>query len=509
MANLKVEALKNIGSNWFGLAVTILVGFFLSPFILHRLGDAAFGLWVLVFSITGYYGLFDLGIRTSLVKHVAKYGATSDYQRMIRLINTSLFSYSILAIALLSFTVLGSFYVDSIFRISPPFLRTARLLFLMAGSALAMGFPLSVYAGVLQGLQKYYWLNICQVVATVLRMLLIIVALNRGRGLLTIAFITVSLPLLVSCIYIVIVRRLIPLRYGRQYVDKETFRELMNYGAITFMIIVAEKLRFQSDAMIIGIFISAVAVTYFSVGSKLVDYAISIVDSMADVIMPMSSHLDATGDTSRLKHLFIAGNRACAMVIFPVCIIFVILGKPIIQAWVGPQYLSSYTVLVLLIVPRTLYRAQGASTRILFGMSKHKALAYALVIEGAANLIFSIILVRRFGIVGDAVGTAIPLLCTSLIFLPYYLCRLLNVGLWEFVSEAYTFPLAFCVPLLGVLLWMRHSFYPQHTVALLVQILVGGMVYFSGVLWFFCTREPLGIAWRTRFTQHAQQFLGL
>jgi len=56
----KVEILKNVGSSWCALGVNVLVGIFLSPYILHRLGDEAFGLWVLIFSVTGYYGLFDL-----------------------------------------------------------------------------------------------------------------------------------------------------------------------------------------------------------------------------------------------------------------------------------------------------------------------------------------------------------------------------------------------------------------------------------------------------------------
>src|SRR5208282_2465598 len=73
---LKAQALRNISSSWFGLATNLVVGFFLSPFILHHLGDDAFGLWVLVFSLTGYYGLFDFGIRSSIVRYVAQYKAT-------------------------------------------------------------------------------------------------------------------------------------------------------------------------------------------------------------------------------------------------------------------------------------------------------------------------------------------------------------------------------------------------------------------------------------------------
>ncbi len=96
--NLKVQSIKNVGSSWFGLGMNVIVGLFLSPFILHRLGDDAFGLWVLIFSITGYYGLFDFGIRSSIIRFVSKYTATRDYERLNEVLNTSLFSYSCLAV---------------------------------------------------------------------------------------------------------------------------------------------------------------------------------------------------------------------------------------------------------------------------------------------------------------------------------------------------------------------------------------------------------------------------
>ena len=49
----KTQILKNVGSSWSALATNVLVGIFMSPFIVHRLGDAAYGIWVLIFSVTG------------------------------------------------------------------------------------------------------------------------------------------------------------------------------------------------------------------------------------------------------------------------------------------------------------------------------------------------------------------------------------------------------------------------------------------------------------------------
>src|SRR5229473_4545058 len=90
----KLQIVKNVSSNWVALAINVVVGIFLSPFILHRLGDAAFGIWVLIFSITGYYGLFDLGIRSSIVRYVSQAKAADDLEYAGRLVNTSLFSYT-------------------------------------------------------------------------------------------------------------------------------------------------------------------------------------------------------------------------------------------------------------------------------------------------------------------------------------------------------------------------------------------------------------------------------
>src|SRR5947209_15992000 len=142
--SLKTRALKNVASSWGGLAVNIAVGFFLSPFILHHLGDEAFGLWVLIFSLTGYYGIFDFGIRSSLIRYVSKFQAVGDKEGLARLVNTSLFTYTCVGFVLVVPTVVGALYVDRLFHIPPGFFKDAQILFLMVGLSLAIGFPLGI-----------------------------------------------------------------------------------------------------------------------------------------------------------------------------------------------------------------------------------------------------------------------------------------------------------------------------------------------------------------------------
>ena len=503
--SLKIRALKNVASNWAGLGANIAVGFFLSPFILHHLGDEAFGLWVLIFSITGYYGIFDFGIRSSLIRYVSKFQAIGDKDELGRLINTTLFTYSCLALMLMIPTVLGSIFVDRLFHIPASFLKDARILFFMVGTSLALGFPLGISGGILDGLQRFYLMNLTNIAALLVRAVLIVYVLLHGFGLLSVAFITVSLPLIASAVRGVIAHRLLAIPYGWKYVNRDSFRQMANYGSVTFLIIVAFQLRFKTDAVIIGGFLSAAAITHFSIGARLVDYAGNVVSSVANIFTPMSSHFHATGDYAQLRKIFVAGNRACALVMFPMVVVLVVMGKSVIEAWVGPQYVSSYSVLLILLIPSALYESQSTSTRILFGISRHKTLAYVVLMEGIANLVLSMTLVRPLGIVGDAIGTAIPLLCTALFFLPRHMCRQLDIPVRKFLVEAFFYPVVLCVPMILVLLLMQRFFYAHHYPQLLLNLLVGCAAYGAGVTWFVLTREPLGIRLMSRMSRYFGQ----
>jgi len=489
----KLQIIKNVGSSWFALGVNILVGVFLSPFILHRLGDAAFGIWVLIFSLTGYYGVFDFGIRSSIIRYVSKYTATQDIEEVSGLINTAMFTYTCVGIFSLLLTLLGCVYVDRLFKIPPAFHSTAQWLLFIVGASVALGFPLGVFGGMLEGLQKFYVNNWTSIVFSgIFRVLLIVFYLRRGYGLLTVALITVGLPIISSVIRAVVALRALPIKFRRKYIGRDAFRHMANYSGITFMIIIAGRLRFKTDAVVIGTLLSSAAITYFYAGSRLVDYAGELVSSLAQIFVPMSSQSDAAGNMDRLRKIFVVGNRVCAFTIFPITTCFVLLGRSIIEVWLGKQYVAqAYPVLLTLIFPHTLMLMQAASPRILFGIGKHGKLAIVTLIEGIANLILSVLLVRPWGILGDAMGTAIPLLGTFLIFMPWHLCSRLGIRLPAYVRQAYLLPLMICAPLAAVLLLMQRWMVPHTYRQLIPQLLIGGLVYGSCLGWAYFSDRAL------------------
>jgi len=498
----KTQILKNVGSSWFALAINVLVGIFLSPFIVHRLGDAAFGIWVLIFSVTGYYGLFDLGIRSSIIRYVSKYTATDDRQKLTQFVNTALFSYTAIGLVSMVLTALLSSSIEHFFKIPPEMHSQARLLLLMVGASVSLGFPLGVFGGMLEGLQRFYILNWTSIGAALARAVLIVYFLNRGYGLLTVALITVLLPLLSSILRGMVVFRLCPVALGLQHVDRASFRHMANYGGTTFLVMIALRLRFRTDELVLGAMMSAVAVTYFNIGARIVDYAAEFIGALAQVFVPMSSQSEATGDLDRVRKIYIAGNRACAFLMYPITAILIIFGKHIIRIWMGARYVPiSYPVLLVMLIPFAFMMSQAASGRILFGLGIHQTWAAITVIEGIANLILSIALVPPLGIIGDALGTAIPLSFTYLVFLPRHLKKRIGVPVGTFWREAYALPALLTLPLVAVLWLANRFFYPRNLIQLTLETLAASSVYGVGLLWAYRTNRAFHVAEIAGLTQ--------
>ena len=61
---------RNLGANWIGYGANLAVMFFMSPFVVHSLGNARYGVWTLLTSLTGYLGLVDIGVRGGTGRYI-------------------------------------------------------------------------------------------------------------------------------------------------------------------------------------------------------------------------------------------------------------------------------------------------------------------------------------------------------------------------------------------------------------------------------------------------------
>lgn len=448
--------LRNILSNWVGYLVTTVLGFFLAPYIVHHLGNTGYGAWTLILSLTGYFGLLDLGIRSSVGRFVARYIALQDSPSVNRTVSTAI---GILGCgSLLTLIASGILYASfGHFHIEPGFLPTARLALLIASANICFALPMGVFSAVLIAVERFDVMTGVTVAGAITRSALIVITLRSGHGLIALALVASCVSLCEYTSMAALAKFLYrPLQVGWRFVDVANGRELFGFGIYRFIWIIANQLIFYTDSVVIGVFLSAGAITFYSIGGSLVGYGRNVVSLAVDTLYPAATRLDSRNDVTGLRELEIFGTRIALLIALPLCLGFLFFGRQFIVLWMGKDYAVSALYLTVLTIPQFTSMPQYASALVLAAMAKHKRLAYMVLGEGIANLVLSIILVRKMGLVGVAWGTAIPHVINTGVIVPLYTLRTLRLSAREYLAKAWFRPILCALPVALICYALAH-----------------------------------------------------
>jgi O-antigen/teichoic acid export membrane protein len=225
------------------------------------------------------------------------------------------------------------------------------------------------------------------------------------------------------------------LRFESRYWSLDTARKLFSFGIYSFVAATANIIRFRIDALVVASYVGLAAVTHYRVGSTLTQFFMGLMEALSGFFPAVFSRQEGAANFEGLKKAYFFATKVTICVTSFMGFGLIAWGKPFIQVWMGPSYLDAYPVLVVLTVGMIVMFSQIASPYLLYSLAKHKYTALSSSLEAIANLALSIILAKRYGMIGVALGTLIPMVLAKLFIQPVYVCRLANIPLGEYVQR--------------------------------------------------------------------------
>ncbi len=437
---------RNVFSNWVATAANMAVGFFLSPYIVHHLGNVAYGVWVLTISSINYLGMLDLGMRSSVLRFVSRARTVGNHEEASSAVSAALWVRLQVSVLVLLLSLGLALLFPVLFKVPGSMARSAQIAVMIVGSNLAIVMSMGVFGGVVSGLNRYDLQTAVTLIQLVVRVTGVLFVLRHGYGIVAIALCEFAAALVANVTLVIIGKRLYPeLRVRLKRPERKILRSLWSYSLYAFLTTVAIQLVYQTDNLVVGGFVSTAAVTFYAIGGSLVRYTDQLTGAMTMSFVPAASTYDAAGDTAKLRTLYAGGTRAMMALSLPILTTLMIRGRTFIGLWMGPQYMQrSGTVLILLAGTMIFSQANSAAFAIAFGTDRHKITAKWAIGEGIANLVLSVLLVRPLGIYGVAIGTVIPNLFIHLFLWPPFVAKMVGLSVWRVLTQIWG-PMLVCV----------------------------------------------------------------
>jgi len=468
------------------LAVNIVLGIFLMPYTVRHLGTTEYGLWMLVASMTAYFQLLDLGYGNGLVRHVADADARGNTTLVNQILSTFAVIYAgIGMVAVLAVGAMILWVVPNFPKLEPSQVSLARFVLAMIGIRIAIGFPMSVFGAATTARQRFALNNTVATVVALVNGAATFVLLWLGYRVRAIVTASTAVALLGYFAYAWTAKVAFPeLRLRASAFNAKLVRDVTAFSFYVFMIDIAIQIGFNLDNVVVGAALGTSAVAIYAVTLRLADAQRQLSCQFNTVLFPVVVRYGAANDPAALRGMLIEGTRLSLTLVCGVTVCLMGFASPLITRWMGPGFEASVMPLQVLAVTGVILVGQGPLGNILLGTGRHRLVAFASLGEAIANLILSVILVRRFGLLGVAIGTGVPVFIANLFILAPAACRQLGVGVFEFAREVAVAPLvgAALAALWGSVL--RNMIPPQSIVLILGEGAMVGIVYLAAV-WMF------------------------
>ncbi len=402
-----------------GLLWSYLLSFLLTPFIIHKIGIEAFGIWAIANTAINFFTFLDPGFGSSYVKYIAEYNTKKEYRTVNNVINTGFVFSLLFCVGVVGVYLLLKSFIIGFLKFSPE--RYEDVLFVFFGILMVfiINYAFTVFKSTLVGLQRMDITNAILVVISVPSSIGIIVFLSLGFGLKGMVYNSIIVALVTVISYAICAYKIFPqMSIHPKFFCLKILKRLWRFGFKVQISGFSEFINKQLDKILLGYLLNVQLVGFYELGSKMALTVGNLPAVLLQAIEPASSELNTAKDTRALNALYTRGTKYIVLLTFPLSIFVITNASPIMGFWMsGTGYEKSALAIQILTIGYSFFLINSVGRLMARGMGMPQyEMVSALVILGL-NILLSIVLIIIFGYIGALIGTSTSAIIGSSIFM--------------------------------------------------------------------------------------------
>lgn len=431
------------------IIINTLVQLLYTPLLIRMLGQSEYGLYSLVSSIIGYLTMLDLGFGNAIIVYTTKFHEQGKYEEEKRLHGMFKVVFTIIGLIAVVLGFVLYFNVDNIFgkTMTDIELDKMRIMMLILIFNLAITFPFSIYASIINAYEKFTFQKIVSILNTILKPALMIPLLFLGYKSISLCVVITAVNVVTLLSNYLYCKKKLNIKIKFMGFDKILFKTILGYSIWIFLGIIVDKVNWSVDQFVLGAVSGTVAVSIYSVASQINTLFINLSTAVSGVMLPKITKMIANKESSdSLTNEFIKVGRIQYYIIFLMVSGFTLVGRDFIILWAGKEFEIAYYVTLILIIPISFPLIQNLGLSIMQAMNKYKFKSISTFIMAIVNVFISIYLAKRYGPVGSAIGTSIALIICNIILINIYYYKVIKIDVIKFWKDILRMTIWFIIP---------------------------------------------------------------
>lgn len=487
--------LRGIGYGYASQALTTLVALWLTPFLLHRIGQHDYGLWLVGTQLMFYLGLLDLGIVALLPRETAfASGRANSIEEAsdISVIIGQTVRLVVWQMPLVAAAAAAAWWL------MPAAWEGLRQPLGVVLLAFVLTFPLRIFGAVLHGLQDLAFLGRVNIISYLLSTGLMVALIFAGWGLYALAISWTGLQLIVAVAGWYRLRARFPTVLPRSLPELlwPVARKRLGQGFWVSLSQIAQVLLNGTDVLIIGKLFGPAAVVPFVCTGKLIGVLSNQPQMLMAAAGPALSQMKTSESRERLSQACIAIGQAMLLLSGAVVCVVLVVNQGFVGRWIGAEQYGGFWLTALILLSMLLRHWNLTVAYTLFCFGYERRLCLTALLDGLVSVCGVVLLVRMYGLIGAPLGIIIGACLVSLPANLTALARESDLSVWGLLRPLSAWFARFVV--LACAAGALARIWTPDTVWLLGLAVTATAIVYAAVMFPLTLRHPLGLYVRPR-----------
>lgn len=419
--------------------VEVIISIIYTPFLLKSLGDVDYGIRAFCVSLVSYLNLLTLGLGDAYYRF-RKLKQNEDENNVKKINGLFVFIFSMIAIISLIvgfiFILLLKNSVISFDKFPPERSEIIVVVLSIMVVQTAFHFPFSILTLILGYRRKFTIRNIINLINVILIPLLttfVIVFKVYSVLLISVTLVSFAVSILIdlSKAFVVFVKEKERISFKLKKTDFKLILSIFSYCIVVFAASAVSIIHNATDQVVLGMMISAEAVTMYALSVTFSNYLTSMTTSVSSLFSPK-----LTIDAIDKKHNSV--KYTCNFIWTGISIILVFIiggfltcGNEFIKGWLGPEKSVIYYYALLLMAVNAITSGIKVSYTVQTALNKHKFAAIIYILFLILNIGLSIVLANFLNVYGVIIATVVSKTLETIV-LSAYSRKVIKLSLSEY-----------------------------------------------------------------------------